>query len=1628
MPVAQVTAPSGYMEYSYASISQVVLDGWALTVQAVVKPSVWTDPRIIPAYVALASAVLLVLHAIVASRPAQRMWARLRNVEFEEPVEEPLTVQPASFWSEFKLHVASHGGWTIYAFKVARLIGTLVLLGLSIASFFIDEARRVGTTDLEDEVDVLGKGKWGKKHKHRKQHAHFTKREWLELAMSMTYLYTVLLALITVAAKPHVSKIATRPLCVILFVAFCVYFYRDIVPFFMPGEKPSDRVEGPILWAKIVVSTITAVVIPLFVPHQYEPVEPENPLPPSDEQTASWISFATYAFLDPIIKKALKVNHLTPDDFPPLCDYDRSQYLRKKAFKLVDTFSGAPKRHLFFNLMSLFRYEYVFMGSMIILNVLLGFASPVAINRLLDYLETRAYKQPTFEPWFWITWLFLGPSLMAIAIQGYIFVATRMLVRTEAIITQLVFEHALRIRMKAETPNSTPTVSKAPTPDNGSVADQPAGSESSGDETLHSASPTETTTTTTAVGGAKAKKGKGDKEEEGHSSSEALVGKINNLVTTDLNNLVDGRDFLFIILYIPLQIALCIVFLYKILGWSSLVGLAVIIALFPVPGYVAKKIQDVQVARLKRTDARVQTVTETMNVLRMIKLFGWEWKMSERVGAKREEELKWIWKRQMLDMVNGNLNFVIPIFTMMATYITHTAIMGEPLSASKVFSSITVFDMLRDQLHTIFGMIGLTVSAKVSLDRVNDFLKNTELLDEYSGKDSPMEFFAQDEGVSMEEIGFRNAAFTWSEDAAGSLTPSKRNFMLKIEDELLFRRGGINLIIGPTGSGKTSLLMALLGEMHFVPSAPDSWFHLPRSGGVAYAAQESWVQNETIRDNIVFGSPFDEERYKKVLYQCGLERDLTLFEAGDQTEVGEKGLTLSGGQKARVTLARAVYSNAQILLLDDVLAALDVHTAKWIVDKCFCGDLIKGRTVLLVTHNVASTRNIANFVVSLGVDGRIAAQGTVQEVLAHEPELAVEAEKEEADIKKVEDIEGQPEVPPAEEEAKSDGKLIVAEEVEEGHISWKALKLYLAGLGGNHPMLFFIACIGGILITESFGAFETWYLGYWAGKYEEAADPRDVNVFSYATIYACMLLTGVAVYCVVFIIYTYGSIRASRTIHKQLVDSVLGTTLRWLDTTPTSRVIARCTQDIRSVDGPIAQNLFWLLDMTMSMSVKFVAVVIFSPLFLVPGVAIAALGGYCGEMYIKAQLSVKREMSNARAPVLAHFGAAIAGLTSIRAYGVQSRALSESMERVNRYVRAARAFYNLNRWICIRIDALGGLFAALLAGYLVYFQDQKSSTTGFSLNMAVGFSGMILWWVRILNQFEVEGNSLERIQGYVTIEQEKKPSSDGVPPAYWPASGELKVEKLAARYSADGPKVLHDISFHINSGERIGVVGRTGSGKSSLTLSLLRCIFTEGEVYYDGLLTSGLNLDALRSSITIIPQVPELLSGTLRQNLDPFDQYDDATLNDALRSAGLFALQSEMDEGRITLDSAISSGGSNLSVGQRQILALARAIVRGSKLLILDEATSAIDYKTDNIIQTSLREQLKGDVTLITIAHRLQTIMDADKIMVLDAGRIVEFDKPSELLKKQDGRLKSLVDESGDKARLYAIAEGRERV
>ncbi|GJE96044.1 multidrug resistance-associated ABC transporter [Phanerochaete sordida] len=1467
--------------------------------------SLWLNERLLPAYAAALSLLVLVLGKLLPGGTAPDKDPDAAKIE-------------AGF-------IARRGGWTIFAFKLLRLAAVLALLALSAA--------------VALSAHPLA---------------------WSCAPYLAPLIYASFLALANAFAAAPAAAAYSRHLTLVTLAIFAVYAYRDLWPLMTFNARPADGAEGALLWIKISLAAFAGVLEPLLEPYPYLPLDPKDATP-NPEQTASIASFLHYVFLDPLMWRASRVPHLSHSELPPLPQKESVARVLARSAGALDP-AETKRRHLFFAFLRVFRAEFAQEVAVVLVQAAVRLAGPVGVNQLLRYLENKeeAYAAPVrVRPWVWILWLALGPVADTLLGQLQQYISYTVVVRTEALVTARVFEHALRIRLTA---SPSPTSSAA----NSGAAEE---------------------------------------------KKQHLVGRINNLVTGDLAALSDARDVLALAVLIPTQVALGTWFLYSMLGWSVFVGMALMVALAPVPAKFASLIGDVTKEKMQATDARVQAVTEVMSVLRMIKLFGWRPLAERTIAAKRDAELRLIWRSRIIGFANFFVNHSIPLVHMIATYLVFTLVMKRNLTASIVFSSMTAFKILRNSLFQILDVVPTAMTTKVSLERLADFLWNTELLDAFDATPAPAPPAAH-----AHDIGFAHAEFLWSKapssppsTTAASASAADAPFRLRVDTPVVFARGALNLVVGPTGAGKTSVLMALLGEMHCVPR-PGGWVGLPREGGVAYAAQESWVRSATIKENIVLDQPFDEERYKKVLYQCALRQDLKLLEADDETEVGERGLTLSGGQKARVTLARAVYSKAEILLLDDVFAALDVHTSRWIADQCLAGDLLKGRTVILVTHNVALTMSLAHFVVALGADGTIAKQGAPAEVFAGDPALAerVRHEQQALELDALEEHEGAAKTDaPAKE-----GKLVVAEEIAVGRVSWKAIKMFLAALGGDWPVVFWTQVFIGLGVSEFFDVVEMWWLGRWAHQY--AIQPHDqVQVTFYLIVYCVIIVSVVLASTWGTLFWTYGATGASRRLNADLMSSLLRSTFRWLDVTPVSRVINR-------FDGPVQGNLYVFFIVTANMLIKLTAVIVYTPVFLVPALFAVAVGALFGHMYVRAQMSVKRELSNAKSPVIGVFSGAMDGLVSIRAYHAQEFFRAELLQRIDYYSCAARVFNNLQRWISVRIDMLSAVFSSAVAFYLVYGGSiSDSATVGFILTVAVTFTEMVLWCVQMYNGFEVNANSLERIYQYLHIEHE--PSSGIIPPAYWPASGALHVEKLTARYSQDGPEILHGLTFTVNAGERVGIVGRTGSGKSTLTLALLRCIPTEGLVTFDGIPTATLDLDALRSAVTIIPQMPELMSGSLRHNLDPFGQHDDATLHDALRASGLANAGSANEGSNLGLDSQIAERGANLSVGQRQIVALARAIVRRSKLLILDEATSAIDYETDAIIQRSLRNELK-DVTVITVAHRLQTIMDYDKIMVLDAGHLAEFDTPKALLEKKDGLLHALVEESSDKAALYAMA------
>ncbi|ELU44863.1 ATP-binding cassette transporter [Rhizoctonia solani AG-1 IA] len=739
---------------------------------------------------------------------------------------------------------------------------------------------------------------------------------------------------------------------------------------------------------------------------------------------------------------------------------------------------------------------------------------------------------------------------------------------------------------------------------------------------------------------------------------------------------------------------------------------------------------------------------------------------------------------------------------------------------------------------------------------------------------------------------------------------------------------------------------------------------------------------------------------------------------------------------------------------------------------------------------------IANFIVVLGPGGRIVNQGTIETVLGSNPKLKDEV------AQQIDSEDPQPNrelTETAPKGSSADGRMTTAEEVAKGHVGWSALKLFFFALGGAG---FWFVYMAGFIFANMASLFQTYWLGYvaifhslikaysqpkriWARAYDTNMDqPERVNVSFYLGVYSTICLCGMVLYSLAFMIHIIGSIRAARRIHEQLVSSVFSATLYWLDCTPIGRVISRFTQDIRSIDGSLPNVLQNLTDMTIQLVSRFVAII------LVSYAPCSPLQGHISDPYAQPDILIRWRLAlgtrNMDGPSIhirptpgqtthvqrpfphiqplphrfgrnGHYSRVWSSREDAKGNAKEDRHAHESGEDVLEFKRG---------WIAIRMEALGALFSAGLAAWLVYGRNNSdASDAGFSLNTAIALSGGILWvrvfsryiqirtklnwiekkkWVRTLNEFQVQTNSLERIHSYLTIPHEPSSEQHSMPPAYWPASGTLTVHNLGAQYG-NGPRVLDNLSFQVKHGERVGIVGRTGSGKSSLVLALLRMIGTTGEIYLDGIETRSIPLESLRSNVTVVPQQPELTSGTLRENLDPFGECDDGVLWDALKAAGLSnsgphsengsrtqsdselpldqtaTTSSTQDQEWIGLDTRVGPSGANLSLGQRQMVALARAIVRRTKLVILDEATAAIDHETDQRIHRALGSV---DQTVLVVAHRLRTICNVDKVMVLDAGRMVEYDSPKVLLRKQGGAFKSLVDGSGERDELYMLIEG----
>ncbi|KAJ7508941.1 hypothetical protein B0H11DRAFT_2169002 [Mycena galericulata] len=1166
----------------------------------------------------------------------------------------------------------------------------------------------------------------------------------------------------------------------------------------------------------------------------------------------------------------------------------------------------------------------------------------------------------------------------------------------------------------------------------------------------------------------------------------------------------------------PIEIIVGSTFLYGLLGWSAFAGFGVLLVGWPLNNYVARRRVRMHKGQLRARDGRMSVVNELIGAVKFIKFFAWEERWIKRALDAREVELKWMIKARLNSLMFSLIWALAPILLSTISFLTY---------------SIALFGMIRSPMNIIPSWIVRFLQTRISLNRIAVYLEEDEVSAQVSSLKQdvsvPLLTGAEDAGLGLECASLRWNELPKEENdkddserngkskakqsqtlespesslLGGSTVPrtdsasESQNNKFELRDiSVLFPEGKLSVITGPTASGKTALLMAILGEMTLLPGGriimAKNLSQIDEHGnmhGISYAAQSPWLRHQSIKDNILFGYPYDEARYKQVIECCALQPDLDMLEDGDATEIGARGVNLSGGQKARVALARAVYVRNKFVLLDDPLSAVDSHTARLLFEKLLCGPLLSHRTVLLVTHHVDLVFSGAHYLVRM-LDGRIDVQGTVEDlraqgvldIITHDAAVESKAEEPVAALK-----EEEPE--PAEFQAKP-RQLVKDEHRAVGSVKWSVYNSYVkASSYWIWGFLLLAVLVGQVLSVgeklwikvglppflsqtwgsayasnttftpysfQSFGTLNPEYpmdgsfnfVQAWFGI--ELPSAVEHPLF-YVGIYAAIGLTTAFVgLCSVAAQYT-GALRASRTLFD------------FHDTTPLGRMLNRFGSDMEKIDSDLAGSLQSVNSSLAGFFASIITITIVFPGFLFPAVILGSIYYRLALGYLNTGRDLRRMEANSRSPIYSDFGELLQGIVTVRAFSAEHCFLDTLLDRVNTTTKLFYTFWMTNRWLLLNFDCLGARILSLYAVFItalfsITFLDNDAGLAGLAMTSALTFTNTVYWACRHWTGLEVDLNSVERVIEYLDLPQEPPAIIESNrPPAYWPSSARndslLRVENLVVKYSPELPAVLQGVSLTLKAGERIGLVGRTGSGKSTLAMSILRFVDPAGgRIIIDGIDISTIGINDAT-----------LFSGTLRDNLDPFGDHDDAACMDALYRVHLISDSPTASQGpsrgqstaaspkssrpaspsingstidasldtddvktSVSLDTQVSAGGTNFSQGQRQLIAMARALLRRSSVVVMDEATSSVDFATDVKIQKTIREEFT-DSLLITVAHRLKTIIDYDRLVVLDRGRVVEFDTPYTLIQKEDGVFRNMCLKSGSFGELEAAARAQ---
>ncbi|XP_067646367.1 probable multidrug resistance-associated protein lethal(2)03659 [Eurosta solidaginis] len=1114
--------------------------------------------------------------------------------------------------------------------------------------------------------------------------------------------------------------------------------------------------------------------------------------------------------------------------------------------------------------------------------------------------------------------------------------------------------------------------------------------------------------------------------------SGTTTGQVVNLISNDVGRLDMSILQLHYLWLGPVEVIITTWLMYREIGASAFFGVIFMLLFLPLQAYLGKKASVLRLRTALCTDERVRMMNEIISGIQVIKMYAWEKAFGKMVQQSRRKEMKVI---RNVNYIRGILMSFSLFLTRVTTFLSLVGfvLLGNFLTAKKAFMITAYYNILRNTMTAWFPMaITQFAETLVSLKRIQTFL----LYDETKVKDLSEE--SKNAYNKLKETYIISEENEKSLGLNGSLIPSKpegtqTSIGIEIHElkakwdssmtdytlnniELRVKPRTLVAVIGPVGSGKSSLIQAILGEL----PAESGYVHV--HGTYSFASQEPWLFTGSVRQNILFGLPMDKHRYRTVVKKCALERDFELLPYGDKTIVGERGASLSGGQKARISLARACYRKADIYLLDDPLSAVDTHVGRHLFDQCMRG-FLRDEIVILSTHQLQFLEQ-ADVIVIMD-KGKISAVGTYELMrrsgldfakLLMGPDVQTDAGAA-GDNAKNQIMSRQNSTTSVSSLADSiigdmESPMQVEENRVEGKIKSKLYTKYFKASGGY---TLFIVSMALIIMAQALGTGGDYYLSYWVNKNEarltEETDPVDIYIFTgiiLATIFFSIFRT-----LVFFTMVGHSSINLHNSMYRGLTHAAM----YFFHTNPSGRILNRFSKDLGQVDEilpaamlDVIQIFLWCLS-----SVLLVSIV--NAWNLLAALILGVIFYYIRAFYLKTSRDVKRLEAVTRSPIYSHLGASLSGLSTIRAFGAQKILTAEFDNYQDLHSSGFYMFLSTSRAFGYWLDCFCVLYIAVTTLSFFLFSPENGGDVGLAITQAMSLTGMVQWGMRQSAEVENSMTCVERVLEYDEIEPEGDMESSPAkkPPQTWPEQGRIEFDKLSLRYFPEptSERVLKSLDLEIEPSEKIGIVGRTGAGKSSLINALFRLSYNDGAIIIDARNTNDLGLHDLRSKISIIPQEPVLFSGTMRYNLDPFDEYSDAKLWEALDEVELKGVVSDFPTG---LQSKISEGGTNFSVGQRQLVCLARAILRENKILVLDEATANVDPQTDALIQTTIRSKFRN-CTVLTIAHRLHTIMDSDKVLVMDAGRAVEFGSPFELLTVSKTKVfYGMVKEAGDSA------------